>query len=365
MGPYEAVTLHASSGDSLEAWLTAHHYEIPANIKPIVGAYVKEQFDFIALRLLPGKDVAAMQPVRVVTQGADPTLPLRMVAAGVGERVGVLLYVIGEGRYEAPQFYNGVIKDEQLTWDQSAQKSNYNELSDAFMTSGPKPGVLTEFAGHAFTRDFVNPNGGGFSSGFGAAPVQGCQSNGGGVEEDYACAIASAALASGKACKDGPGVQDGGLAPYDAALPPPIEDAGAATDASSDAASSADASDDAAATDAQAADAQATDAGASGDAGPGSFDRCIFDDLDVATAYMTKSDVWITRMRMHLPVSALAADLKLGASSTQALVSPYHYAGTADSGGCSTSASNTNTSIGVVLGALGLTLLVRRRRPRA
>ena len=326
VGPYEAVTLHAASGDSIEAWLTAHRYQISATIKPIVDAYVKEQFDFIALRLLPGKDVAAMQPVRVVTQGADPTLPLRMVAAGVGQQVGVLLYVIAEGRYEVPAFSNGEIHDAQLTWNAGTNQSNYSQLSDAFMTSGPKPGVLTEFAGHAFSRDFVNPNGNGFRSP--GQFVPGCAS-GSGLADAYGCAVATAAATSSNAkC-------DGGASPGD------LRDSAAAFD-----------------------DASTSEAGA--DASPGGFEGCNFDDVEVATKGMANRDVWVTRLRMHLPVSALAADLKVGASSPQALVSPYHQVGEpADSGGCTTAGGNANTWVGIGLGALGLGLLARRRRTGA
>jgi hypothetical protein len=41
-----------------------------------------QSFDFIALRLRPQCSQRAMKPVRIITPGADPTLPLRMVAAG-------------------------------------------------------------------------------------------------------------------------------------------------------------------------------------------------------------------------------------------------------------------------------------------
>ena len=85
VGPYETVTLSAENPNALAEWLEDNGYALPDNVKPIVDAYVAEDFDFIALRLQPNQGVAAMTPVRVITPGSGYTLPLRMVAAGVGE----------------------------------------------------------------------------------------------------------------------------------------------------------------------------------------------------------------------------------------------------------------------------------------
>jgi len=82
VGPYETATLRSTDPLALENWLLGHGYEIPAAVKPIIDAYVTEGFDFIAMRLLPLCGVRAMQPVRIVAPGADPTLPLRMVRRG-------------------------------------------------------------------------------------------------------------------------------------------------------------------------------------------------------------------------------------------------------------------------------------------
>ncbi len=119
VGPYETVTLRATDPTALRRWLTSHAYDIPPAIDPVIDAYVAESFDFIALRLRPSCGERAMQPVRIVTQGADPTLPLRMVAAGVGARVGLTLYVISEGRFEPQNFPHALIDDAQITWSRT------------------------------------------------------------------------------------------------------------------------------------------------------------------------------------------------------------------------------------------------------
>lgn len=48
-----------------------------------------------------------MQPVRVTMEGYVPRLPLRMIAAGVADKVGLSLVVFSDARIEASNFPNG------------------------------------------------------------------------------------------------------------------------------------------------------------------------------------------------------------------------------------------------------------------
>ena len=128
VGPYETVQLRSTDANALTNWLTQNGFGIPEDVKPVINGYVTEHFDFLALKLLPGKGVQSMRPVRVTSQGASPVLPLRMVAAGTGAVVGISLWVFGEGRYEPQNFPFFSIKDEDLVWDWASSTSNYKEL---------------------------------------------------------------------------------------------------------------------------------------------------------------------------------------------------------------------------------------------
>ncbi|HEY8042320.1 MAG TPA: DUF2330 domain-containing protein [Polyangiaceae bacterium] len=128
VGPYDTVQLHSTDPNALDAWLTANGYSIPADIQPIVAAYVNEGFDFLALRLAPGQGVQAMRPVRVTAAGAGLSLPLRMVAAGTGATVGITLWVVADGRYEPQNFKQFTIDPSELTWDWAADISDYTTV---------------------------------------------------------------------------------------------------------------------------------------------------------------------------------------------------------------------------------------------
>jgi len=128
VGPYDTVTLKATQPGALNNWLTQNGYKIDPATQPIVDAYVSEGFDFIALRLQPSAGVRQMKPVRVLSQGADPSLPLRMVAAGTGAQVAFTLFTISEARYETKNFENAITPRELLLWNFETNKSNYADL---------------------------------------------------------------------------------------------------------------------------------------------------------------------------------------------------------------------------------------------
>ena len=297
VGPYETVIVRSDKPKALESWLRDHGYALPDSILPIIEAYTKEKLDFVALRLRPGQGVRAMRPVRIVSPGADPMLPLRMVAAGIGAKVGLTLYVLSEGRYRPQNFPEGKIDETKLVWNTQTSRSNYQELSAAVMAGGGDRTWLTEFAGKPVT------NGGSFIS-----------------------ATTTLYDAYYGSCQNGTRPDPG---------PPPVNDAGDPD------ANAPDASADAGDLDAGAPDGSGGDDGGTtttGDAGsrrptvPAALCQsgyelcCDFDDLEVAVGAMHREDVWLTRMRADLPASALSLDLQLEAHPEQVAVSNVHSA---------------------------------------
>jgi MYXO-CTERM domain-containing protein len=128
VGPYDTVQLQSTDPNALTSWLQANGYAIPGDVAPVIAAYVSEGFDFLALKLEPGQGVQAMRPVSVTSPGAALSLPLRMVAAGTGDTVGITVWVVGDGRYEPQSFPSFTVDASELTWDWSAQSSDYASI---------------------------------------------------------------------------------------------------------------------------------------------------------------------------------------------------------------------------------------------
>jgi len=172
VGPYETVQLKATDPAALRNWLSTNNFVVPADVSPIIDQYVTEHFDFLALKLAPGKGVQDMRPVRVTTKGANAVLPLRMVSAGTGPVVGIALWILGEGRYEPQNFPSFYIPTSDIAWDWTQSQSNYKELRAAKTVEGAGRAWETE-SSILLSNDQVRNSveNGWVNSGNGGAPI--------------------------------------------------------------------------------------------------------------------------------------------------------------------------------------------------
>lgn len=292
VGPYDTVTLSAENPNALTEWLEDNGYDLPDDIKPTVDAYVEEGFDFIALKLQPNQGTSAMKPVRVITPGSGFTLPLRMVAAGVGDSVDIVLYVIGEGRYEAAGFGNTTVKPELVTWDFKVDRSDYAEQRLSLLEADGGKNWLTSYARkNAILGQVSDPLNGGFV-GYNI-----------GDDFQFADTIASAYILQGFENGEVEGVTS------EQTCLDKLQNAQGS--------------------------GVVTNLCVEGDcapAGPGEIDAQLLtcenlDDIAVALEGMHPEDVVLTRLEAKLPVAALETDLRLEASSDQSEVESRFAAG--------------------------------------
>lgn len=329
VGPYETVQIHGKDAGGILAWLRANKYVVPTELEPMLQKYVDEGFDFVAVRLRPGVGVHAMRPIRVSFKGAYPSLPLRMVRAGVGDSVGIKLFVIADGRWQTANFPTLAIDPKMLTWDFSPSVGRSDYVA-----------IRSKESAKFDNRAFV-------------------------VESSID--MTSSAIPYEPA----PGYPDPPKA--DAAIP--AVDSGAAPDATSDAEASSDAADDApedAATDAPAADTAPPeyDAGEKPDVDPYASDK------EVAFGSYTMRRV--TRLRADLPSRYLDVDLVLQADENQSALLPTMQVtkginevcassggsgGSSDTCDCTVPVTSSPVRMPAALCAAALALaLVRRRR---
>ncbi len=274
VGPYETVTLKTQTPGALNDWLATHGYSVDASTQPTIDAYVAEGFDFIALRLQPGKGTSAMTPVRVVQSGSSPALPLRMVGIGTGAEVPIVLFVIGEGRWATQNFPETRVESALLSWDFDTKQSNYDKLRKEALSANGGRSWLTAFAqqGTLTAPVFTNTNqytGNGGQS-FAQTYVDQAFSN---QETKTSCTLPVVSQYDGL-------VEN----PCPAGEPP--------------------------------------DSAKCGHVAAGHIDSRTFgcagsDDVATALTGMHLHDVWVTRLEANLPHSALDTDLLLQAASKQ------------------------------------------------
>ncbi len=117
VGPYEVRIIRGEDPMAIRTWLRANGYVVPTAIEPVIDFYTGLSMDYIALRLRPETGLNRMAPIRIRFPGAMPRLPLRMIAAGVADRVGLSLVVLANGGYEAENFPNAEYHDDDFTFD--------------------------------------------------------------------------------------------------------------------------------------------------------------------------------------------------------------------------------------------------------
>jgi hypothetical protein len=124
VGPYAIAVIGGNDAMAVRVWLRDNGFSVPAAIEPVIDYYVGIRSDFLALKLRAGASVNRMNPVRVTVPGYAPTLPLRMVSAGISDKVGLNLVVIAGSRFEAANFPNGELTNNDLTWDWNANPAH-------------------------------------------------------------------------------------------------------------------------------------------------------------------------------------------------------------------------------------------------
>lgn len=124
VGPYSAEVVRGGAS-SFERWARENSYDIPRETLSAVRWYESLGTDFLVLRLAPEAGVEQMQPVRITYPGYLPTLPLRMIAAGVADKVGLDLMVIANTRMTVENFTTTTVPRERLVWDAFNNRSNY------------------------------------------------------------------------------------------------------------------------------------------------------------------------------------------------------------------------------------------------
>ncbi len=337
VGPYETVTLSADKPGALNDWLEQHGYQVPDEIQPTIDAYVSEGFDFIALRLIPGKGVSQMKPVRIVSPGAGFTLPLRMVAAGTGASTALQLFVIGEGRYATSNFSNTQVATTSVEWDFKTSSSNYSALRVEALEKDNGHTWLTSYAIKGSLLNAIDDNIApmwqlGYQVGnltpttIAEAYVRQGVLNGEGSDTNCLSELNKVAYSGSKVVDN-------------------CDEEGCAPLGSSEI---------------------SADALACGK----------LDDVAVALTGLHPRDVWITRLEAELPRSALLTDLQLSAASSQTTVHHRFVAESYVNGPCDNSANGAGLTLGskrtgwriqgglvlLTLGLFAMAALARRRR---
>lgn len=149
VGPYDTVTLQATSSEELLAWLLDNGFNLPTGLDAVLAPYVADQSYFVAMRLSNDKSVGDIQPIgmRYVSDAVSVPIQLTSIAATPDMRVEA--FVLGATRSVPESYLHVQINEAAIDWFGNdwftPVGSNYADVITR---------AANEAGGHAFATDF-------------------------------------------------------------------------------------------------------------------------------------------------------------------------------------------------------------------
>lgn len=151
VGPYDAAVVGSESPEELVRWLRNEGYRITPVMEPYVARYTEEGMKFLALKLLETAGVQDLKPFRFTLPGTSPSVPLRMTALAAEPEMSILVFVLGQERFEGKNWPSVEIADDQIRYDPYAfsfpLQTNWVQLVARGVDAAGGQGWVTEFAG--------------------------------------------------------------------------------------------------------------------------------------------------------------------------------------------------------------------------
>jgi hypothetical protein len=127
---YEVAVIESQSSDAAFAWLLENKYRLSSVMKPYIDYYTSQGMKFLALRLAADATARDIKPFKMTLPGQTPTIPLRLTAVAAEPEMGVVVWILGQRRYEPANAEEITIPKEELRWRPNSWpiRTNWTQL---------------------------------------------------------------------------------------------------------------------------------------------------------------------------------------------------------------------------------------------
>jgi MYXO-CTERM domain-containing protein len=150
VGPYDAAVIQSTDPTALKTWLSTNGYVVSDAAGALIDAYVRENKYFVALKLMNGMGISAIQPIVLTFRGTEPCVPLRLTAIAANPDMPVLVWVLADKRVVPRGFYEIEIDEARIDW--------WNGGSAYFGPKGLVGQAADEAGGDAFIAEYAGPS---------------------------------------------------------------------------------------------------------------------------------------------------------------------------------------------------------------
>ncbi len=148
VGPYEMAVISSAEVDPLVEWIYRHGFNAPDEFIEIADEYVKDNYKFVVVRLVPDAGVNQLAPLVLQYHEAAPCVPLRLTSIAAVPDMGVRVYIVGPSRAVPLNF--GVAAPD---YTKLAVSPNGVADYEAFMAS-----EIERSGGKAWVTEFAGPS---------------------------------------------------------------------------------------------------------------------------------------------------------------------------------------------------------------
>ena len=148
VGPFDAQIISSDDSAALATWLAENNFDLSEKGKELLQPYVDAQMKFVVLKLQSNKSSGDIKPLILKYPNDKPQIPIRLTAVAAEDDMGILVWVLGEGRAVPDNFFHVVPNYTKLNWYTGANNAyaSYQDLITVAMNEAGGQGFATDMA---------------------------------------------------------------------------------------------------------------------------------------------------------------------------------------------------------------------------
>lgn len=150
VGPFDALVVSSDDPEALATWLEDNNLDLTDEGGSLLAPYIAAQSKFVVLKLKNNANVGSIQPIILKYQSDVPVIPMTLTAVAAQDDMGVLVWLLGNGRGVPKNFKHVTPNYSRLNWfrgPRTAYASYQNLITQAMDEAGGQ-GFATDFAGY-------------------------------------------------------------------------------------------------------------------------------------------------------------------------------------------------------------------------
>lgn len=147
IGDYDTAVIESSDPRALVEWLRTNGYRITPEMEPFVALYTAEGMKFTAIKLVAGKGIDSIKPLKMTYPSGGPTVPLRLTSIAAQLEMGVKVWIVGDQRFGPIEGVENLeLDDAELVFDPNTFQTNYLPLVARKVDAAGGRAFFTEYA---------------------------------------------------------------------------------------------------------------------------------------------------------------------------------------------------------------------------